>query len=255
MSAPFFIYPRLSKRPEWHSIGAPMNGTLALVGSGEYLPPMRDVDRYLLGCVGGEPRVACLPTAAAPDGEAVVARWAHMGVEHFRQLGARSESIPILTRRDADDESLAARIRTANFVYLSGGKPDYLFKTLNDTRAFAAIEGVLERGGVMAGCSAGAMIFGEYIPRLPTLLPLQKTIGALPQTLIIPHYDELSPMLERLVKLIGGGLTLVGVDGNTALVAQRGGSYVVGAGRVILWGRGARQSFRNGDAIPGLVPL
>lgn len=44
-----------------------MNGLIALLGSGEYLPVMDDVDRYLLencGANGRKPRVVCLPTAA-----------------------------------------------------------------------------------------------------------------------------------------------------------------------------------------------
>ena len=44
-----------------------MNGLINLVGSGEYLPVMKDVDRYLLDSLnlnGRKPRVVCLPTAA-----------------------------------------------------------------------------------------------------------------------------------------------------------------------------------------------
>jgi len=44
-----------------------MNGLIALVGSGEYLPVMDDVDRFLLvnsGAQGRPARVVCLPTAA-----------------------------------------------------------------------------------------------------------------------------------------------------------------------------------------------
>ena len=41
-----------------------MNGLIALVGSGEYLPVMNDIDRTLLASVsanGRIPRVVCLP--------------------------------------------------------------------------------------------------------------------------------------------------------------------------------------------------
>ena len=41
---------------------------LALVGSGEYLPPMDPVDRILLSRLPGPPRVVCLPTAAGTEG-------------------------------------------------------------------------------------------------------------------------------------------------------------------------------------------
>ena len=105
-----------------------MRGTLALVGSGEYLPPMEPVDRWLLGRLEGEPRVVCLPTAAGTEGSERIAYWSRLGVEHFARLGARAEAVEVIDRASADDEGRAARIRAANFVYLSGGKPDYLFE-------------------------------------------------------------------------------------------------------------------------------
>ena len=49
-----------------------MNGLIALVGAGEYLPVMEDVDRYLLDSVkvdGRAPHVVCLPTAAGQEGD------------------------------------------------------------------------------------------------------------------------------------------------------------------------------------------
>ncbi len=41
---------------------------LALVGSGEYLPSMEAVDRFLLGQLNTEAHVVCLPTAAGTEG-------------------------------------------------------------------------------------------------------------------------------------------------------------------------------------------
>ncbi|MBL8046963.1 MAG: hypothetical protein JNL09_10495, partial [Anaerolineales bacterium] len=70
-----------------------MNGTLALIGSGEYLPKMDAVDAALLSRVPGKPRVVCLPTASAPDGASVFNRWAEQGVEHFSRLGAEAEAV------------------------------------------------------------------------------------------------------------------------------------------------------------------
>ena len=52
-----------------------MNGTLALVGSGEYLPPMESVDRCLLSRLTGPARVACLPTAAGREGAERIEYW------------------------------------------------------------------------------------------------------------------------------------------------------------------------------------
>ena len=53
-------------------------GTVALIGAGEYLPPIATVDKALLERVGDTPRVVVLPTAAAPDGPGIPERWAQM---------------------------------------------------------------------------------------------------------------------------------------------------------------------------------
>src|SRR5262245_56254586 len=105
-------------------------GTLALVGSGEFLPPIRPLDKKLLEHIQGEQHVVVLPTASAPDGTGVPERWAKMGVEHFSALGAQVEPVMLLTREDAENPAVVEQIELANFVYFSGGKPRYLLETL-----------------------------------------------------------------------------------------------------------------------------
>jgi cyanophycinase len=224
-----------------------MNGTLALVGSGEYLPPMEPVDRWLLGRVTGEPRVVCLPTAAGTEGGERIGYWSRLGVEHFSRLGARAETVGVIDRASADDEAHAGRIRAANFVYLSGGKPDYLFRSLSGTRAWSAVMSVLERGGVVAGCSAGAMIFGESIPRFPTLLPFQRAFNLLPGAVIMPHYDEMPGAFARVIRTLAERMTLLGIEGNTALACSDGTCTVAGAGGVTVWNRQQKRRYTHGE--------
>lgn len=223
-------------------------GTLALVGSGEYLPPMLPVDRALLDRVPGTPRVVCIATAAAPDGPETFARWGQMGVEQFgERLGAAVEAVPLATREDAHDASIVEAIRAANFVYFSGGKPTYLYDTLAGTPAWEAVRGVLDAGGVVAGCSAGAMIMG----RRATPFPQHRGFGLLPDAVIMPHYDELPPAMAGAVKWIFVPVrVLLGVEGNTAFVANGGHTYeVLGTGGVTVWGRGVRQRYAEGESV------
>jgi cyanophycinase len=227
-----------------------MNGTLALAGSGEYLERMDVVDRLLLSRAPGEPRVVCLPTASAPDGATVFDDWAERGVRHFTRLGVQAESVPVRDRRSADDATLAERIRAANFVYLSGGKPDFLHATLKDTAAFAALTEVLDRGGVVAGCSAGAMIWGEVIPNFPIMLPLKKVFNRLPNTVIVPHYDEFGERWGGMIKAVIGNRSLVGIDGYTALVCADGAYRVAGHGGVTVWDKRRKVRYTGGQAVP-----
>jgi len=217
---------------------------LALVGSGEYLPPMEAVDRYLLASLSHEGRVVCLPTAAGAEGKERIAYWSALGVEHFSRLGAHVEALPVIDRASADDAALASRIRRANFVYLSGGSPGYLLKTLKGSLAWKAILEVLQSGGILAGCSAGAMVIGARIPGFPAWKP---AFNLLPGAVIVPHFDELSPNFVRLIRLWAGRRqTLFGIEGNTALVVNGNRLRVVGSGKVVVWGREGRSTWTEG---------
>jgi cyanophycinase len=221
---------------------------LALVGSGEYLPPIEPLDRELIRRLWrrlGQPaRVVCLPTAAGTEGEERINYWMQLGVDHFTRLGAEVEAVPVTDRASADDPALADRIARANFVYLSGGKPDYLYKTLNGSKAWDAIKGVLDLGGLLAGCSAGAMIMGEKIYAFPGTRP---GFDFIPGTLVIPHFDEFPSAMVHTARLtIDGSLTILGIEGNTALVRMNDTYEVLGAGGVTVWNREKKARYMEG---------
>ena len=213
-----------------------MSGTLALVGAGEYLSAMDAVDRWLLARLPANAHVVCLPTAAGTEGDARLRYWMDLGVDHFRRLGAQVEALPIVDRDSAEDEDHAVRIRHAQFVYLSGGKPDYLYDTLAGTPALAAILAVLDGGGVVAGCSAGAMIWGEQFRSLRGVTDWRPGFGRTLGAVVIPHFDEMpSGMLTAAWQSLPPELSLLGVDRNTALVLADGKAQVVGSGSVSVW--------------------
>lgn len=192
----------------------------------------------LLDRAGGK-AVAIVPTASAPDGRAVFDRWLTMGVDHFNRLGAAATAVPAFDRSGCDDAANADIVQNANLVYFSGGKPDFLFNTLNGTRLWAAVRQVLDRGGVVAGCSAGAMIMGGHVPDfgsrfgMPSATRWQAAFGLIPNAIIAPHYNEFP---EIMVNLVFGrrpaGSFLIGVDAHTALIGLNGTWQVSGAGRV-----------------------
>jgi cyanophycinase len=232
-----------------------MTGTLALVGAGEFLDTMNHVDQELLAMAGGT-RVAILPTASAPDGPGVPERWAKMGTEHFGRLGAQTEQVMALDRASCADPALAARVREANLVYFSGGKPEYLYNTLVDTLVWQAVMDVLTRGGVIAGCSAGAMIMGANVPvftmrlGIPTISQWQKSFGLVPHAIIAPHYNEFPEVFSNLI--FGGrpqGTFLIGVDAETALVGSEGNWKAMGARRVTIKRDHTTQRYIEGQKV------
>ena len=179
-------------------------GTIALIGSGEYLPPIAVVDKLLLERLSDTPRVVVLPTAAALDGPGVPERWAQMGADHFSQLGAAVEPVMLLRRADADNPKIVAQIAAANFVYLSGGKPRYLLETLQGTPSWQAMLNILAAGGVIAGCSAGAMVLGSEIFDFPQIWRMLPALNLVPGIAIIPHFDELPAFMISTMNLGSG---------------------------------------------------
>jgi len=227
---------------------------IALAGSGEYLPPMEPVDRILLGRVPAPPRVVCLPAAAGTEGPERIAYWARLGEEHFTRLGIPVRSLPVVDRASANDPALAGLVAETNFVYLSGGKPTYLFATLEGSRVWEAILGVLRKGGLLAGCSAGAMILGEAFFGF-TSRTRNQGFRLLPGATVIPHYDEIPEWMIAPVRgWISHGLTLVGIEANTALFRDGAQMEVIGSGGVTVWNRAGKTRHTQG-VVPDWIPV
>jgi cyanophycinase len=235
-----------------------MNGLIALVGSGEYLPVMDRVDRYLLdncGADGRTPRVVCLPTAAGQEGDASVDRWVNMGLEHFRRLGAEVQAARITDRSEADDPRFAGLLEKADLVYFSGGNPLYLYQTMQGSLSWAAAEKAWNRGAVYAGCSAGAMILGRQLPDLRSGTDHGTAFGTLPARYILPHFDRMQiirPLVTPLLKSrTQEGEFSLGIDEDTALVGRLGGAWqAMGASKVYVFTRKGVKSYSDGEAVP-----
>ena len=233
-----------------------MNGLIALVGSGEYLAVMDNVDRHLLDSLnlnGRKPRVVCLPTAAGREGDASVNRWSSMGIEHFQKLGAEVSALRIIDRASADDVQWESLFEEADLVYFSGGDPGYLHQTLNGSRAWRAARRAWERGAVYAGCSAGAMILAKRMPSF-RLAGTQAGFGLGPAMFIVPHFYALpgiwKPIGFALQKQLKKGERMIGVDENTALVGRLGGEWsVMGQGKVHIFTREGHMTFTNGQTL------
>ena len=227
-----------------------MNGLITLVGAGEYLPVMEDVDRYLLDSLNvGTPRVVCLPTAAGEEGPESVNRWSRMGLEHFKKLGAEVTALPIIDKVSANDEQFVLKLENADLIYLSGGNPAYLYQTMKGSRAWAAMQKAWSSGAVYAGCSAGAMILANRIPSFRLFNTLDG-FGLVPAQFILPHFDAVPVMFKPLVSALKTqlkkGERLLGIDENTALIGQLGGEWkVMGQGKVHVFMRDGKKAYNH----------
>jgi cyanophycinase len=233
-----------------------MNGLINLVGSGEYLPVMKDVDCYLLdslGLNGRQARVACLPTAAGKEGDSSINRWLSMGVQHFTALGAEVEPVRIIDRDSANDPRWEPILENADLIYFSGGDPSYLHETMKGSLAWSAAQRAWERGAVYAGCSAGAMILGKRMPSF-RLVGTQEGFGVVPATFIIPHFDAIpgiwKPLVFGLQRQLKKGERMIGVDENTALIGKLGGEWTVkGKSKIHVFARDGKMTYTNGQTL------
>lgn len=237
-----------------------MPGPVALVGAGEFLAPMVELDRSLLEATGRDrPRVVILPTASAPDGEATFRTWAEMGVQHFVALGAEVEPVLVRTVADGGDAAALQAVGEADLIYLSGGHPRHLLRVLRESSLGPAIRAANARGAVVAGCSAGAMAIVSrsmdfrFVPkvRLPLPFPVRWPAGLalVDGVAVLPHYDAWPEPFSACVALQAprGGVVL-GIDEETAAVGRNGAWQVHGRGRVTVWRGRHRERFRRGDA-------
>jgi cyanophycinase len=225
---------------------------IALVGSGEYLPVMTEIEGALIA--GRAPRYVQLATAAAPEGEGSLRRWHALGKQQADRLGVEQVIVDVRTREDADQPAFAAAIGGAGLIYLSGGNPAYLADTLRDTAVWRAIVAAHEAGAAMAGCSAGAMALSDWAPRIRDLNSTQPTgLGLVPHIRVIPHFDTMPArvpdVLRNALLRLPAGTTLIGIDEDTALVGGPHEWEVQGRQSVWVLGDGARKEYQSGTKL------
>ncbi|HEU5002681.1 MAG TPA: Type 1 glutamine amidotransferase-like domain-containing protein [Actinomycetota bacterium] len=226
-----------------------MSRVYGLFGSGEFLPWATTVDRVLVARAGGPEgirvggpdgaRVLVVPTASAPEGDTVFARWAEMGIDHYRGMGMAPELAAIRVREDADRPEVAARVAGASLVYFSGGNPAYLARTLKGTAFWAAVAGALDAGCALAGSSAGMSFLGgrtfDPAARVPGGLRVWVDgLGHFPRALLGPHWDAVDRWLPgatgMMLAAVPEGWSFIGVDEDTAVVGDGNHWEVMGRG-------------------------
>jgi len=228
-----------------------MPGSVALVGAGEFTPAMSEIDRALLASTGvARPRVVVVPTASWPDGDDVFRRWGALGQAHFEALGAEVEQV--LVRAEADDPACAQAAGEADLIYFSGGKPDHLRAVLDGSALWAAVLSAHERGAVLAGCSAGAMVLGgkqvEFRRRVGLPIRWAPALGVLPEIAVIPHYDRFPETLSAIFALRAPkGIAVLGIDEDTAVVSRDGVFEVQGRTGVTIWRGRVRRRVQVGE--------
>lgn len=211
---------------------SPIPGSLVICGGG--VLPEAIFTRFVELAGGDEARVIIITTASIlADTSEVPARlepWRKHKLVSLDVLHTRSREV-------ANDPEFVKPLTQATGVWFWGGTQSWLVDTYGGTRSEEALHGILKRGGVIGGTSAGAAIMSPVMIRHGNPEPeVGRGFGFLPGTVVDQHFlkrnrkDRLLNVLSRHPGHVG-----LGIDENTALVVQGRSVSVIGDSLVQAW--------------------
>ena len=215
----------------------PTNGSLVIVGGG--LTP-GIVQRFIELAGGPEANIVVIPTAlggdnAAASGQGFARRLAGYGAKNVTVLHTRD-------REEANSDSFVQPLTEAGGVWFGGGRQWRLVDAYLGTKTEQALQGVLERGGVIGGTSAGATIQGSYLVRGDSKTNVimmgdhEQGFGYLKNTAIDQHMltrnrqFDMIEVIRAKPELLG-----IGIDEDTAIVVQGDEFEVIGRSYVAIY--------------------
>lgn len=203
-----------------------MTGTVCLQGGGEFSAACRDMDGDLLRDVEGPVVVSALAGTPGRDYRTATQN----GVTHLRGLGLR-EVVAAPDVRDEPDAAVEV-LAAAAAIVLPGGSPSRLLAGLRDTPLADLVVGLLARGGVVMGASAGAMVLCPW-----TVLPdrsgpegyaVAAGLAAVPGLSVVPHWTGASSRGDWLRALEASGTVVLGLPEESGVVVRDGIVTAVG---------------------------
>jgi cyanophycinase len=236
--------------------GVFMAGKMVLAGGDELRPGCEEMDQKILQAAGGpQAQVIFLPTAVARHYPQAAARTASA---YFSRLGARCTVAMILTRQDAELPEYISMIESGTLIYLAGGDPDVLLDVLAGSAVWAAVLRVYERGGVVGGSSAGAMVMCSHtlLPgrRADDQVPWVAGLGLVRHTLVLPHYvapraASAVPLAAHLRREVAPTFSVLGIPEHTALLGNGVAWDVVGPGPVTIFAADEQRAYSQGARV------
>lgn len=211
-------------------------GMLAIIGSGETSPTMVTVHRRLAGLIPAPRRAVLLetPYLFQTNASSVSAK----AQAYFaRSVGLKVNALPGVGS-DAD----VAAIRSADWVFVGPGSPSYALRHWRDAPIGHALRDRIHgRAGITVLASAAAATIGcAAVPvyelykagEAPHWLDGLDLLGALGlRAAVVPHFDNTEggtydtrfcylgeSRLVVMEKLLGDGVSVLGVDEHTALL-------------------------------------
>lgn len=216
-------------------------GPVMVIGGAE--DKLRDkviLARFAKFADGAQGKVVVISTASSLGDQAIdLYRELFTGLGIGEVVGVRPEE-----RDEADDPEVAAVLRDATGVYLTGGNQSRLTQVVAGTRLGDALFLAHDRGAVIAGTSAGASAMASHMVAFgnagPTpknrMVQLSAGLGILANVVIDQHFGERG-RIGRLLALVAQSPSLLGlgIDEDTcAIVFSDQTIHVIGRGAVTI---------------------
>ena len=218
----------------------PEKGSLIIIGGATKATVFFEKFAELAG--GKDAEIVVIPTAA---GEDYLKR--DPGFEGYKKMFSSQgfSNITVLHTsdpREADDPKFYKPLETATGVWITGGRQWRLVDSYMDTKTLNALNGVLDRGGVISGSSAGATIQGSYLARGDTKTNTimmgdhEEGFGFISNIAIDQHLlkrnrqFDIFNILDNRPELLG-----IGLDENTGIVVQENQFEVIGESYVAIY--------------------
>jgi len=219
-------------------------GPLLLEGGAEFGGAMREPDLHAIDLAGGfDSPIRIIPTAAAPDNNHL--RAGENGVRWFQSLGAKDvESIPIIDKTSANDPEITETLRTAKLIYMLGGFTHYLGQTLLGSKAWKATLEAFQKGAVIAGSSAGAMVLCEHYYD-PDKGKMVQGLNLVPNACVLPHHNTFGKKWAGKLPALLPSVTLLGIDEYTGMLTEGTDWKVLGGGAVTLYRNDQIEKYEN----------
>ena len=225
-------------------------GTLIIIGGHEEREPAseRAILKEVAARVGGGKLVLATVASHHPEG------YFEEYQKAFRDLDV-SELVELYVedRSEAGDHEKLRVLDDAAGVFFSGGDQLRITSQIGDSAIEDKVRKLYQRGGVIAGTSAGASVMSETMLVKGTSqethrigdLHMAPGLGLIPDVIIDQHFAERG----RFGRLIGAvahnpRVLGIGVDENTAAVVVDGMLTVLGSGAVYIVD-GSRVSYSN----------
>lgn len=213
-------------------------GRLIIIGGNEKKDQEGEILRKVAHDVGDGK--LCIVTVASTVGDELWESYRYL----FKSLGVKKLSHLDVVHRSVDiDHKAYNTVKDASAVFFTGGDQLKITSELGGTIVLERIMDIYNKGGILAGTSAGASVMGEIMMiqgksdasfRIGSNLKMSPGLGLANNVLIDQHFAERG----RIGRLLGAvahnpKYLGIGIDEDTAIVLEdKVGFNVIGSGAV-----------------------